>query len=114
MITKKITLLQIKSSFLHLKLLFDHITPLLKVQKTCVDSLKNPGNFNQNGYQIRIVNTRNKTAAITAINIPNKKKTLKLVGPLSFTKIRKTLKEVTLDILVKIGINILNINISWI
>ena len=31
-------LLQIKSSFLHLKLLFNHITPLSKVQKTSADS----------------------------------------------------------------------------
>ena len=66
-------LLQIKSSFLHLKLLFNHITPLLKVQKTCVHLLKTLGIATKMGTKTELVNTRNNTAATTATNIPNKK-----------------------------------------
>ena len=36
------------------------------------------------GTKTELVNTRNNTAAITATNIPNKKNTFKLVGPLKF------------------------------
>ena len=66
-------LLQIKSSSLHLKILFNHITSLLKVQKTCVDSIKNLGTATKMGAKTELVNTRNNTAAITATNIPNKR-----------------------------------------
>ena len=45
----------------------------LKVQKTCVDSLKNLGNTTKMGTYTELVNTRNNTAAITATNIPNKR-----------------------------------------
>ena len=72
-------LLQIKSSFLHLKLLFN----FLKVQKTCVDSLKTLGIATKMGTKTELVNTRNNTAATTATNIRTKE-TLKLVGPLKF------------------------------
>ena len=34
---------------------------------------QNPGNHNQNGYKIELVNTRNNIAAITATNIPYKR-----------------------------------------
>ena len=57
-------LLQIKSSFLNVKLLFNHITPLLKVQETCTDSLKTLGITNKMGTEIELVNTRNNTTAI--------------------------------------------------
>ena len=67
-------LLQIKSSFLPLKLLFNHITPLLKAQKTCVNSLKSLGIATRMGTKTELVNTRNNTAATTATNNPNKKK----------------------------------------
>ena len=66
-------LLQIKSSFLPLKLLFNHINPLLKVQKTCVDSLKTQGIATKMGTKTELVNTKNNTAATTATNIRNKR-----------------------------------------
>ena len=62
-------LLQIKSFFLPLKLLFNHI----KAQKTCVDSLKTLGIATKMGTKTELVNTINNTAAITATNIPNKR-----------------------------------------
>ena len=49
-------LLQIKSSFLHLKLLFSHITPLLKDQKTYVDSLITLGIGTRMGTKKEMVN----------------------------------------------------------
>ena len=66
-------LLQIKGSFLPLKLLFNHITPLLKVQKTCIDFLKTLGIATKMGTKTEPVNTKNNTAATTATNIPNKR-----------------------------------------
>ena len=91
-------LLQIKSSFLHLKLLFNHIIPLLKVQKTRVDSLKTLRIATQMGTKTELVNTRNNTAARTATNIANKK-ALKLVGSLKFhdnilTELQKDVENV--------------------
>ena len=61
-------LLQIKNSFLHLKLLFNHITPLLKVQKTCVDNWSIPETIQWQSQQ----------------QISQIKETLKFVGPLMF------------------------------
>ena len=66
-------LLQIKSSFLTPKLLFNHITHLLKVQKTCIDFLKTLGIATEMGTKTELVNTRNNTAATAATNIPNKR-----------------------------------------
>ena len=66
-------LLQIKISFLHLKLLFNHITSLLKVQKTCIDSLKTLRIATKMGNKTELINPRNNTPAITATNIPNKR-----------------------------------------
>ena len=66
-------LLHIKSSFLHLRLLFNHIIPLLKVQKTCVDSLKTLGIATKMGTKTELVNTRNNKAAIAATNVSNKR-----------------------------------------
>ena len=68
-----IKLLQIRSSFLYLKLLFNHITPLLKVQKTCVNSLKTVGIATNMDTKTELVNNGNNTAAITETNIPNKR-----------------------------------------
>ena len=65
--------MQIKSYILHQKPLFSHITPLLKFQKICVDSLKTLGIATKMGIQTELVNTRNNAAAITATNIPSKK-----------------------------------------
>ena len=45
----------------------------LKVQKTCVDSLKTLGIATKMGTKTELVNTRNNTAATTATNIPNKR-----------------------------------------
>ena len=89
-------LLQIKSYFLHLKLLLNHITPLLKVQKTYANSLKTLGITTKMGTKTELVNTRNNTAAITATNIPQE--TLKLVDPLKFydnilTELQKNVKN---------------------
>ena len=61
-----------KKTFLHLKLLFNHITPLSKVQKSCVDSLKTLGIATKMGTKTELVNTRNNTAVTTATNISNK------------------------------------------
>ena len=75
-------LLQIKRSSLHLKVLFSHLTPLLKVQKACFDSLKTLGIATKMGTKTELVNTRNNTAAIVT-NIPNKRN-IEIVGPLKF------------------------------
>ena len=45
----------------------------LKVQKTCIDSLKIQGIATKIGIKTELVNTRNNTAAIKATNIPNKR-----------------------------------------
>ena len=45
----------------------------LKVQKTCIDSLKIHGITTKMGIKTELVNTRNNTAAIKATNIPNKR-----------------------------------------
>ena len=66
-------LLQMKISVLHLKLLFNHITPLLEVQKTCIDSLKTVGIATKMVTKTEPVNTRNDTAATAATNILNKR-----------------------------------------
>ena len=76
-------LLQIKSSFLHPKLLFNHVTPLLKVQKACINSLNTLGIATKMGTKTELVNTRNNAATTAATNIPNKR-TLKLLCPLKF------------------------------
>ena len=55
------------------KLLFNHITHLLKVQKTCIDFLKTLGIATKMGTKTELVNTRNNTAATAATNIPNKR-----------------------------------------
>ena len=62
-----------KKLFSTSKTLFNHITPLLKVQKTCIYSLKTLGIATKMGTNTELVNTRNNTAAITATNIPNKR-----------------------------------------
>ena len=51
----------------------NHITSLLKLQKTCVDSLKTLGIATKMRTKTEMVNTRNNTAATTATNIPNKR-----------------------------------------
>ena len=66
-------LLQIKSSFLHLKVLFNHTIHLSKIQKTCVDCLKSLGTETNVGIKTELVNIRNNAAAMTATNIPNKR-----------------------------------------
>ena len=62
-----------QKALLHLKLLFNHTTPISKVQKTCVDSLKTLGITTKMGTKTELVNTRNNTAATTATNIPHKR-----------------------------------------
>ena len=55
-----------KNLFLYLEFLFNHINSLLKVQKTCVDSLKTLGIETEMG-------TRNNAAATIATKISNKR-----------------------------------------
>ena len=52
---------------------FNHITPLLEVQKTCIDSLKTVGIATKMVTKTEPVNTRNDTAATAATNILNKR-----------------------------------------
>ena len=66
-------LLQIISFFLPLKVYFNHINPLLKVQKTFVDPLKTLGIATKMGTKTKLFNIRNNTAVATATNIPNKR-----------------------------------------
>ena len=86
--------LQIKSSFLHLQLLFDHKTPLLKVQKTCVDSLKIMGIATKMDAKTKLVNTRN-IQQQSQQQISQTKETLKLAGPLNniLTALQKNVKN---------------------
>ena len=63
------------SSFLRLKVLLNHtFKPFLKVQKISVDSLKTVGTKRIVVTKIDLVNNRSNAAAITATNIPNKRK----------------------------------------
>ena len=62
------------SSFLRLKVLLNHTIPFLKVQKISVDSLKTVGTKRIVVTKIDLVNNRSNAAAITATNIPNKRK----------------------------------------
>ena len=65
-------LLQIESSFLHLKVLFNHTIPLSKVQRNCIDFPKTLDTKTNMGTKTELVNNRNNAAVITATNIPNK------------------------------------------
>ena len=57
---------------LHEKVIFNHnAVPLLKAQKTCVDSLKTLCTKTNMGTETEPVNTRNNAAATTATGIPN-------------------------------------------
>ena len=60
-----------KKLFLTSKTSFQSYNPLLKVQKTCVGSLKALGIATKMGTKSELVNTKNNTAAITATNTPN-------------------------------------------
>ena len=60
-----------KKLFLTSKTSFQSYNPLLKVQKTCVGSLKTLGIATKMGTKSELVNTKNNTAAITATNTPN-------------------------------------------
>ena len=62
-----------KNLFLYLEFLFNHINSLLKVQKTCVDSLKTLGIETEMGTKTELVNTRNNAAATIATKISNKR-----------------------------------------
>ena len=66
-------LLQIKSFFSTSKTFFNHIIPLLNVQKTCVDSVKTLEIATKMGNKTELVNTRNNTAATTATYTLNKR-----------------------------------------
>ena len=86
-------LLQIKSSFLHLKLLFNHITPLLKLRFP-----QNPGTHNQNGYQNRTGPYQKQYSSNHSHKYLKQNETLKLVGPLKFhhnilTELQKDVKN---------------------
>ena len=76
-------LLQIKSSFLPLKLLFNHAIPLLKVKKTCVDYLKTwesqPKWVPKQNWSIPETIQQQQQQQISQT-----KETLKLVGALKF------------------------------
>ena len=65
-------LLQIKSSFLHLKVLSNHMIPPSKAQKSGDDSLKTLGSKTNTGTKTELINIRNDASAITATNIPHK------------------------------------------
>ena len=74
---------EIKSFFLHLKLLFNHITTLLKVEKTCVTSLKTLE------IATKVASKQNWSIPETIQQqsqqqISHTKETLKLVCPLKF------------------------------
>ena len=90
-------LLQIKSFFLHLKLLFNHITPLLKL-KNLLKFPQNPGNHNQNGYQNRTGQYQKQYSSNHSNKYPKQNETLKVVGPLKFyhnilTELQKDVKN---------------------
>ena len=60
-----------KKLFLTSKTSFQSYNPFLKVQKTCVGSLKTLAIATKMGTKSELVNTKNNTAAITATNTPN-------------------------------------------
>ena len=73
-----------KKLFSTSKTSFQSYNPSFKSSKNLLRFLKILGIATKMGTKTELVNTRNNTAAITATNISNKKKTFKLVGPLKF------------------------------